>query len=269
MSFTDVTLLKLRQGGSWVGLRNYVDFVTEHEFGRLLFNTVVWLTAISVVVRLLLGLAIALLIDAPFVRRIGMTTVARLAILIPWATPPIVAVAVWRWLLDPALGSVNAALTAIGLVDEPIAFLADTATVWPAIVTIIVWNTVPLVALSLLASLQAIPAEIYEAAVLDGANGRQCFRHVTLPFLMPTIVILGLMSTIWTFNNFAYVWLATGAGPGTFTNVFATEIYIRSFVDLDLGRGAAIGMVMAAVMAVFGVLYFRLVASREFDASGV
>jgi multiple sugar transport system permease protein len=109
----------------------------------------------------------------------------------------------------------------------------------------------------LLAALQTIPEDLNEAADIDGANRWQLFRFITLPYLIPTISVLTLMSVIWTFNNFVYVWLATGAGPGTFTNVLATEVYIRAFIDLRIGYSAAIGVTMAIVMAAFGALYFR------------
>lgn len=267
LSFTDLSLLGLKRGGNPVGLDNYREFVASPDFGRLLFNTVVWLTALPVALRLLLGLGIALLLDSPLLRRWRLASIAKVAVVVPWATPPIVAVVIWRWMLEPQNGVVNAALRNLGLVDNPVAFFADLRTVWPSIVTVIVWNTVPLVALSLLASLQSIPDELNEAAALDGASRWQQFRYITLPFLMPTIVVLTLMSVFWTFNNFVYVWLATGAGPGTFTNVLATEIYIKAFVDFRIGYSSAVGIVMAIVMAAFAVLYYRFVAPRELKDS--
>ncbi|CAH1659770.1 Carbohydrate ABC transporter membrane protein 1 (CUT1 family) [Hyphomicrobiales bacterium] len=265
VSFTDLTLLRLRFGGQWIGLANYEEFLTSPETGRLMMNTFIWLTAISVAVRLLLGLAIALIVNTPLVRHLKLATIARIAILVPWATPPVVAIIIWRWLLEAPNGALNTALAALGLIDTPIAFLSDLRTVWPSVIAIVVWNTVPLIALSLLASLQAVPADLYEAAELDGASRSAKFWHITLPFLKPTIVVLGLTSVFWTFNNFVYVWLATGAGPGTFTNVLATEIYIRSFVDFRLGYGAAIGIVMALIMAVFGYFYFRMIGRRQIE----
>ena len=267
LSFTDLSLLGLKRGGNPVGLDNYREFVESPDFGRLLFNTVVWLTALSVGLRLLLGLGIALLLNSPLLRRWRLASIAKIAVVVPWATPPIVAVVIWRWMLEPQNGVVNAALRNLGIVDNPVAFFADLRTVWPSIVTVIVWNTVPLVALSLLASLQSIPDELNEAAALDGASRWQQFRYITLPFLMPTIVVLTLMSVFWTFNNFVYVWLATGAGPGTFTNVLATEIYIKAFVDFRIGYSSAVGIVMAIVMAAFAILYYRFVAPRELKDS--
>lgn len=267
ISLTDLSLLRLKVGGNFIGLDNYREFVQSPEFGHLLFNTVIWLTALSVILRLAIGLGMALLLNSPVLKRLRMSTVAKLAILVPWATPPIVAVVIWRWMLDAQNGVVNAVLKSLGIVDHPIAFFADLRTVWPSIVTVIVWNTVPLVAISLLASLQSIPDELNEAAELDGATRWQQFRHITLPFLMPTITVLTLMSVFWTFNNFVYVWLATGAGPGTFTNVLATEIYIKAFVDFRMGYSSAVGMVMALVMAVFGIVYYRFIAPSELKDS--
>jgi multiple sugar transport system permease protein len=266
MSFTDLSLLGMSRGGNWIGLDNYREILRSGDFGHILFNTLIWLTVTSVAIRLLMGLGMAVLLNSTALKRLRMQTIARLGLLIPWATPPIVAVVIWRWLLDPQ-GAVNRALVGLGILDQPVAFFANVRTVWPAIVTIMVWNTVPLIALSLLSSLQSVPEELYEAAELEGANQWQAFRYITLPFLMPAILVLGLMSVFWSFNNFVYVWLATGAGPGTLTNVLATEVYIKAFVDFRLGYSSAIGMVMALVMAVFGAVYLRLVARRQLEES--
>jgi multiple sugar transport system permease protein len=265
ISFTDLTLTRLKVGGHAVGLANYLEFAQSQNLGQLMFNTFVWLTLTSVVIRLVLGLAIALLFNSPVLKHLKLDTVAKVAILVPWATPPIVAVLIWRWLLDPQSGLVNKVLVTLGVINDPVAFLSDLRTVWPSVIVIVVWNTVPLITLAILASLQAVPEELYEAAELDGASRFVKFRHITLPFLMPTITVLGLTSIFWTFNNFVYVWLATGAGPGTFTNVLATETYIQAFVDFRLGYSAAIGVCMALVMAAFGFVYFRLVGRRQIE----
>lgn len=264
MSFTDLSLLGMKKGGNWVGLANYRELVRSGDLGHILFNTFVWLTATSVILRLLMGLGIALLLNTRALKILRLASVARFALLIPWATPPIVAVVIWRFLLDRN-GFVNEALMDLGAISQPIAFLADMRTVWPSIMAIMLWNTVPLIALSLLSSLQTVPEEYYEAAELDGASSWQMFRFVTLPFLMPAVLVLGLMSVFWSFNNFVYVWLATGAGPGTFTNVLATEVYLKAFVDFRLGYSSAIGMVMAVIMGAFGILYLRLVARQQLE----
>jgi multiple sugar transport system permease protein len=265
VSFTDLDLLSLREGGRFIGLENYAELLQSEGFRRVMFNTVFWLTLVAVGVRLILGLLLALLIESRAIRRLRLTTPLRLAMLLPWATPPIVAVVVWKQLLDGRTGFVNDLLIDLGVIGQPIAFLADATFVWPALVLIITWNTLPIVTLTIAAALQSVPGELYEAAEMDGTNAFQRFLHVTLPHLRPTLVIMGLLLTIWTFNNFVYVWLATGAGPGTYTNVLATEVFLQGFVNFELGLSSAVGMVMVMVMMVFGLLYFRYVALRNFS----
>ena len=114
-----------------------------------------------------------------------------------------------------------------------------------------------------MASLQSLPDELIEAAEVDGASRLQVLRYVYIPHLKPAIVIMVLMSTFWTFNNFVYVWLTTGAGPGLYTNVMATEVYIKAFVEGRMGYSAAVGVVMATIMTAFGLVYLRVIAERE------
>jgi multiple sugar transport system permease protein len=260
-SLTDLSLFGLRRGGRWVGVRNYVELLTSLEFRRVLYNTTVWLTLISVSVRIVLGLLLALLVNSDTLRRWRLATLFHVILIVPWATPPIVAVVIWRWMLDPRAGVVNKLLMVSGLVPEPVAFLSDVTFVWPSL--IITWNTLPLVTLTFLASLKAIPSEVLEAASVDGASKLRSVWHVVLPHLMPAVVVMTLMSTFWTFNNFVYVWLTTGAGPGLYTNVMATEVYLKAFVDGRMGYSSALGIVMAAIMTAFGLLYLRFVVRRE------
>lgn len=263
-SFTDLSLFGLKKGGEWVGIDNYVELVTSSDFRRVLFNTVIWLTLVGVAVRIILGLGLALLLDSKVLRKYGLTTISRVLLLVPWATSPIVAIVSWRWLLHPLLGDINKALLATGVISEPIAFLSEAFWVWPALITIITWNTLPLVTLTFLASLQSLPGELIEAAEVDGATKWQKLRYVIIPHLKPAIIVMVLLSTFWTFNNFVYVWLTTAAGPGLYTNVMATEVYIKAFIDGRMGYSSAVGIVMATIMVAFGMIYLRLIAQREF-----
>jgi multiple sugar transport system permease protein len=249
-SLTDLGIFTLRRGGDWIGIENYVELLTSPDFRRVLFNTVIWL-------------ALAFLLNSQTLRRWRLTTPARLLLIVPWATPPVVAIIVWRWILDPRVGSANDLLMWLGVVGQPIPFLSDAHWVWPAIILIITWNTLPLVTLTFLASLQSLSSELVEAAEIDGASRIQIMRYIYLPHLKPAIIVMVLMSTFWTFNNFIYVWLTTGAGPGLYTNVMATEIYIKGFIDGRLGYSAAAGVVMATLMTAFGLVYLRVIASRE------
>lgn len=261
-SFTDLSLFGLKRGGDWIGVDNYIELMASPDFRRVLFNTVVWLTLVGVCVRIVLGLLLALLLNSKTVEKYHLKTASRVLLLVPWATPPIVAIVIWRWLLlDPSLGQINAVLAGLGL--PTVAFLAERAWIWPALLTIITWNTLPLVTLTFLASLQSLPDELVEAAKLDGASKVQIVRYVILPHLKPAIIVITLMSTFWTFNNFVYVWLTTGAGPGLYTNVMATEVYIKAFIDGRMGYSAAVGIVMATIMVIFGMVYLRYIAERE------
>lgn len=258
ISLTDLSLLHLRQGGEFVGFGNYTSLLRDRDFWLVIWRTAFWLTAVSVVVRVVLALGLALLLESVALRRYRLRTVMRLALIVPWATPPIVAVATWRWMLNPRAGGINRALQWLGVLHGPVPFLADTVTVWPAIVLIIVWNTLPVATLAFVAALQSVPRELTEAASLDGAGRLGIFRNVTLPHILPTVAIVSLLLVFWTFNNFVYVWLSTGGGPGRFTNVLATDVYISGFVEFQLGRSATIGMIMAIAMGIFGLVYSRV-----------
>ena len=266
-SLTDLSLFGLRRGGDWVGIANYIDLVTSADFRRVLWNTVFWLTTVGVTVRLLLGLGLAFLLTSRTIKKYRLETLGRILLLVPWATPPIVAILIWRWMLDTRVGIINGLLVGLGVIDQPVPFLASAEWVWPALITIITWNTLPLVTLTFMASLQSLPSELVEAAEVDGATRLQVMRYIYIPHLKPAIVVMGLMSTFWTFNNFVYVWLTTGAGPGLFTNVMATEVYIKAFIDGRLGYSSAVGVLMATIMAGFGLVYLRVIAQRELRES--
>jgi multiple sugar transport system permease protein len=247
----------------WVGLQNFRDVFTDPQTGRSAFNTVFWLTAVTVAIRLVAGMALALLLQSPVLERWKVRGVCRTLVLVPWMIPPVVAVASWKWLLDANSGVVNQILVQSGLVDNGIPFLAQPSTVWWSIVTILVWRELPFVVIVLMAGLQGIPKEQYEAASLDAVNRWQSFRYITVPNLRPVLTVIVLITVIQTFNNFVYVWLSTGGGPGTYTQVLATQLYSAAFVSNSLGEGAAIGLIMSAVMAVFALIYLRVTGRQE------
>ncbi|MGJ8534362.1 MAG: carbohydrate ABC transporter permease [Alphaproteobacteria bacterium] len=263
-SFTDLSLLGLRDGGRWIGLDNYIELFNDSDFKKVVFNTLFWLTFVSVSIRLVLGFAIALFIESQLVRRLRLTVPLRMAALLPWATPDIVAVTVWKQIFDGRTGAINNKLVEWGFIDQPIVFLGDPSYVWPSVITIIVWNGLPIIVLTMAAALQTVPRDLYEAADIDGANSWIKFWHVTFPHALPALAVLGLLTTIWTFNNFIYVWMSTSAGPGTFSNVLATEVYLQAFVNFKLGLSSAIGTFMAALALIFGIIYFRYVVTKRF-----
>ncbi|WNE95200.1 sugar ABC transporter permease [Streptomyces luomodiensis] len=263
LAFQKLTPYDLPSDAEWVGWDNFESIFTDPEIGSAAFNTVFWLTALTVVVRLVLGLALALLLQSRVLHRWRLRGIARTLVLVPWMVPPVVAVACWKWIFDANTGVLNQFLVSMHILDKGEAFLAQTSTAWWAVAAIVVWRELPFVVIVFMAGLQSIPQEQYEAAALDSAGRRQSFRYVTLPHLRPVMIVVVLMTVIQTFNNFVYVWLTTGGGPGTYTQVLATQLYSSAFVSNELGQGAAIGIVMTAVMGVFALVYLRVTSDRE------
>jgi multiple sugar transport system permease protein len=268
LSLREVSLFRVSEGGTYVGLDNYVRMFSDADTGSVLWNTLFWLTFVTVAIRLVLGVGFAMLLNTRALRRFRVQGIARSLMLIPWITPPVVAVAAWQWLLHPRYGAFNQILLDLGIINQGIAVFAQTSTVWWGIVAIIVWRELPFVVISVIAGLQSIPEEIYESARMDGAGPRQLFVYMTLPMLRPVLVVTTLLMTIWSFNNFLYVWLATRGGPGTFTQVLATQLFVDSFVEYQLGLGAAVGSVMSSLMLLFAIVYFITVFRRSFQQAG-
>jgi multiple sugar transport system permease protein len=256
LAFQDLSLFDLGKEGRWIGFANFAEVLTDPATGHALYNTAVPLTIVTVVGRLLLGLGLALLLNATVFTRWRLGWLVRSLVLVPWVTPPVVAVAAWKWLLDARYGVVNQLLVATGIIDRGIPFLAKTSTVWGAVETMLIWRELPFVVITFLAALQSVPSDLREAARMDGANEFQIQTSIVLPLLKPVITVVTLLTTIWTFNNFVYVWLATRGGPGDYTQVLATQMYMTSFVDYRMGAGAAVGVVMTLIMFVFALVYF-------------
>lgn len=259
LSFQELSLFDLGKQGEWVGFANFAEVLGNPKTGAALWNTTVPLTIVTVVVRLVLGLGLALLLNASVFGRWKLGWLVRSLILVPWVTPPVVAVAAWKWLLDARYGVVNQLLMGLGVIEQGIPFLARTSTVWGAVETMLVWRELPFVVITFLAALQSIPSDLKEAARIDGASEFQIQTRIVLPLLRPVTAVIAMLTTIWTFNNFVYVWLATRGGPGDYTQVLATQMYVTSFVDYRMGAGAAVGVVMSVIMFAFALIYFFFV----------
>jgi multiple sugar transport system permease protein len=259
LSFQRVSFFDVAKGGVWIGLSNFASILQDPQTLLSLRNTVFYLTIGTVVLRLILGVLLALLVNSSALKRWRLTGIMRTCFILPWAIPPVVAIAAWKWLLDPQFGVINQLLLRVGLIKEGIPFLVQTSTVWYGVIAIVVWRELPFVIISVLAGLQAIPGEIIEAARVDGATRLHIFRFVTLPLLAPVLLTVGWLTTIWTYNNFVFVWLTTRGGPGNFTQVLGTQLYNTAFIDYDFGKGAAVGVLMTLVMVIFSTLYYTFI----------
>lgn len=215
----------------FVGLENYVRVLQTSEFWNALVNGMVYALS-TVFFQIVLGVFFAVILNEVFRGRAFL----RGAVILPYVIPTVAAVFIWRWMLDENAGIIDAGVEAIGF---QIGWLSDPRWAMMTVVFISVWLWTPFVVISSLAGLQTIPADLYEAARIDGANTLQRFWHVTLPALMPILVVVALLRGIWMFNKFDVIWLATGGGPLGSTEHLPILAYQLAFSSFDLGGGAA------------------------------
>lgn len=243
----------------WVGLRNYIELLKSFIFHLSFKTTVLW-TLLVVSGQYLIGLVLALLLNARFKGR----GVFRSLILIPWIVPSIVAALAWIWIYDQHHGVLNVLLRQMGLLHgEDVAWLGSST--WLALMAVCVvgiWKGVPFMTIVLLAGLQSIPLELYEASRIDGARFRQIVRYIIIPHLKTISAITILLSTIWTFNQFDIVYIMTKGGPAYATHLLSIHTYLTAFDQYEMGYAAAIAGVLLVVMVVIMAIYFW-VAHRE------
>jgi multiple sugar transport system permease protein len=236
----------------WVGLGNYVRLVRDPEFWRSVWLGVVYASS-TTALQILLGVASALILHRSFRWR----TAVRALVLFPYMIPTIVAVIVWRWLFNELYGLVDYLLVAWGLVRQPIVWLGVDH-IMSSLIAMSVWQFTPFVTVSVLARLQTIPLELYEAARVDGASAWARFRYVTLPQLRAVMFVVILLRGIWMFTKFDTVWLwGEGAGAGSEIKTLPIYTYMRTFTYYQAGFGAALSVIMFVMLMAATALYFR------------
>ena len=240
-------------GTPFVGLGNYAELLGDGRFWSALAHTAAF-AGISIALELVLGLALALAMH----RATRGTALVRVAALLPWAIPTVVAGLLWRFLFDSRTGVANAVLSATGMIDEPIVWLAHSTLAWVPVILADVWKTTPFVALLLLAGLQNIDPALHEAAAMDGAGPWRRLRHVTLPLLAPAILVALIFRTVDAFRVFDLVYVLTGGGPGTATEPVALYAFTTMLQHLRFGYGAAVGVVIFLVTFVLAMGYVRV-----------
>jgi ABC-type sugar transport system permease subunit len=240
----------LAQG--WVGLANYRELLTSLRFWQALGNTFAF-TLVSVSLELVLGLAAALVIYQAG----RLTGLVRAGVLLPWAIPEVVAAVMWLFLVNPAFGLIPMGLRHLGLGENAVVLLARPWTAWATIIATDVWKTTPFMALLLLAGLQTIPADLYEAAALDGASPWQSFRRITLPLLKPAILVALIFRTAQSFMIFGNIYTLTAGGPGTATETMAFLTYQAILNNMRFGYGSALSVMMFLGSLAFALLYLR------------
>jgi multiple sugar transport system permease protein len=246
-SFQSISLLK-PFATSWVGFENYAALWSDAKFWRALMNTLRW-TLGSLFFQFFLGLGLALLLNTSF----PMKRLYQALVFLPWAVPTFLSALTWAWLFNPVIGPLPHWTAALGLLSEPYNILGDPALAMWGPIAANVWFGVPFFAITLLAALQSIPSELYEAAEIDGASAWQRFTKITLPFLAPMIAITVMLRTIWIANFADLIFVMTGGGPAASTEILSTYVFNTAFRKLDFGYASAIAVALLLLLLAYAV----------------
>ena len=251
-SFQAIELLNPFARG-WVGFANFKELWSDRKFWIALENTFFW-TFWSIFFQFMLGLGLAMLLNTQFFGK----KLFQALVFLPWAVPTFLSALTWAWLFNPVIGPIPHWLAALGLLSEPYNILGDPdLAIWGPI-TANIWFGVPFFAITLLAALQSIPGELYEAAEIDGASGWQTFTKITLPFLAPMIAITVMLRTIWIANFADLIFVMTGGGPANSTQILSTYVFTTAFRKLDFGYASTIAVALLAILLVYAAILLWL-----------
>jgi len=248
IAFTNKTV---GQAGEFIGLANFTRQWESEIFRRAFLNTLVY-TAIATIFKLGLGFGLSLLLNQAFFGR----RIVRAILLLPWIVPTVLSTMAWLWMFDSNLSSINWVLRNMGLITKNIPWLTDPTMALASIIIVNVWRGIPFFAITLLAGLQTVPQELHDAASIDGANQIQRLLNITVPLVMPIMLITTIVSIIGTFSDVQVVYALTGGGPNNTTHVLATLSYRIGLNNGQLGQGAAIALHMMPFL--LGLVFLEL-----------
>jgi multiple sugar transport system permease protein len=243
---------------TFVGFDNYLFLLRDPQFW-----SAVWLGCVysvsAIVLQVVLGVGAAVLLNEIFPGR----SILRAIVIFPYVVPTVIAVILWKWLLNSQFGLVNYLIEQAGLVDQPISFMGKDW-IMASLILVSVWQFFPFVVIGVLARLQTVPGELYEAAHVDGANAFKRFIHVTLPQLKSVLFVIVLLRSIWMFTKFDTPWLMIqGGGAETYIRTLPVYTYMRTFAYYEAGLGSAMAVVMFLALAVATAFYFRIWQREE------
>jgi multiple sugar transport system permease protein len=251
LSFTDASLKRTTE---WVGWANYRK-IFNPTFGEVILRTFIW-TFLSVGIKMCIGTFGAVLLNAAVPGR----ALFRLLTMPPWIVPMAIGIFMWGWMYNGQFGMISGLLQRFGIVDGPVAFLAYGHTAFWATIITDVWIGVPLVTIYLLAAMQSVPQDLYEAAWTDGASRFYRFRRITLPMIVPALITISMISLISTFNSFDIIWILTQGGPSGETTTMIIDTYRTAIGSKKFGEGAARAVVICIFLSAFAIVYFRQVS---------
>jgi multiple sugar transport system permease protein len=230
--------------GTFIGLANFLADAHDPVFWQVVRNTFVYTTA-ATLLKMVGGLALALVMNQQF----RLKNLVRAVVLLPFIVPTVLSTIAWMWILDPAFSVINWVLAQVGVPKPGPSWLGNPTLAMGSLIVINTWRGLPFYAITLLAGLQTIPPDLYEAATIDGAAAWHRFRFVTLPLLKPVIMIVTLFSVIFTFSDFQLVYVLTRGGPANATHLFATYAFDIAMTAGQLGHGASVALAMLPALA--------------------
>lgn len=257
MSFLKYILFKPKDV-EFIGLANYFNVLKDPVFRQSLANTVLWIAG-GVFFQFFFGLILALLLNRSFKGRGFIRSI----ILIPWVTPGVLIGLMWKWMYDGNYGVINDILARLHIIQNYIPWLAKSQTSLLAVIITIVWQGIPFFAIMLLAGLQAIPEELYEAGKVDGATGWQTFWQITLPMLKPTILVSTLLRVIWVANSVDVIYIMTGGGPGYSSLTLSVYTYMKAQKAMDFGYASTLAIYLTLMLSTVAYFYLRNLNLKE------
>jgi multiple sugar transport system permease protein len=256
-SFKDNVIVQ--QNSVFVGLDNYTKVLSDPDFRAALKNTFIFIT-VSTIAHLVLGLAFAMMLNSPLLGRVAKS-VFRIIFILPWLFTVAVIAVIWRLMLDPS-GVVNYLLTTVGGMQEGVNWLSDPGKALWALTFINIWAGYPFFMISILAGLQGISPDLYEAASVDGASPARQFWNVTIPQLRPVLISMAVLDLIWTSQQFALIWMTTGGGPLNVTEMLSTYTYKQAFSSYEFATASASAVIVLLLTMILAFFYVRLQKER-------
>lgn len=253
LSMTDANLVWFASVKS-VGLKNYRDAFADEVFVGSILRTVRWVFVVSGA-QMLLALPIALLLNRPFRGRGAV----RAAVLVPYIVPGAVVAIIWRFVVDSNYGIINDIMVRLGIIAAPVPWIALPLPSFIVLVVAMLWAGFPFYAITLLAALQAIPGDLYEAAHVDGGTAWQRFRYITFPMLLPTILLLLLLRTIWLSHSVDLIFMMTWGGPGYHNYTMAVYSFLLTSNQFEIGYPSALALMLAVILLAASAVYIRVI----------
>ncbi|MFD0693170.1 carbohydrate ABC transporter permease [Paenibacillus sp. GCM10027628] len=257
MAFQDYKLFNLRNV-HFVGFRNFADIFKDPNFIMALTNSGYWVF-FSLLFQFLLGLTLALLLNKRFRGR-GLY---QGLVFYSWALSGFLIGMIWKWLFNSQIGVINDLLLRIGLIDQRIGFLSDPKWAMVSVIVANVWYGIAFFAIMLLAALQSVPSELYEAGEMDGASGTRKLLSITLPYIMPTIITTTLLRVIWIFNDPTIIYGMTNGGPAGSTHILSSFMLDKIIYGGDYGAASAVGVIMIGILLLYTVFYLAVTKSEK------